>query len=314
MVLLALLVATTVAFALTEALKLERSPVTRPKLSHVFSPTCTCPRTTARLAFQLRTRETVDAWIVDSDGKRVRVLAEASRRDAGRVVFRWDGRDDDGAVLADGGYRLRLYLARGQRTIVIPKVVRVDTRPPEVELVSVAPRRLSPDGDGRADTAAVVYRSSERARPLVSVGGDLALAGPARAHGTATVVWDGTVAEKPLGPGLYPVTVQAEDAAGNVSEPSESIAVHIRYIELVPAFVEPRRGVLHVRVLTDARGYEWKLFRRGRAARPVAFGGPLKPGAAALRLPPSIHKGRYVLRVSANRHSDSARVIVPRSR
>jgi len=44
--LLALLAGTTTAFALTEALKLEKSPVSRPRFKSVFSPTCACPRET----------------------------------------------------------------------------------------------------------------------------------------------------------------------------------------------------------------------------------------------------------------------------
>ncbi|MGH3032275.1 MAG: hypothetical protein ACRDNE_16220, partial [Gaiellaceae bacterium] len=62
---LALLVATAAAFAVTEALKLEPSALSRPRLDRIFSPTCACPQSTARLAFRLREADTIDAVIVD---------------------------------------------------------------------------------------------------------------------------------------------------------------------------------------------------------------------------------------------------------
>lgn len=248
--------------------------------------------------------------MVDAHGTPVRTLAAASRRAPGKLRFRWDGRDDDGTVVPDGTYRLRLYLARGRRTIVVPKGIQVDTEAPTAELVSIAPRRISPDGDGRADSAAVVFRSSEPARPRVLVDGSFAFAGDTSAAGTGTVIWGGTVDGRQLRAGLYLVAVEAQDVAGNISEPTEGIAVHIRYIELgVPIIRAPRGGFLHVRVLTDAQRFDWTFFRRGHANRPLALG-TATPGAVVLRLPPRIRTGRYVLRVSANRHSDRAEVLV----
>ena len=74
MLVLALLVATTAAFALTEALKLERSPVTAPRFDKLFSPTCACETSTERLALRLREPSTIDAVIVDDVCETVRTL------------------------------------------------------------------------------------------------------------------------------------------------------------------------------------------------------------------------------------------------
>ena len=308
---LGLLVGTTAAFALTEALKLEHSPLARVRFAHFVAPTCGCRRATARLAFRLRRSDTLDAVMIDDDGDPVRTLVDDSRRDAGRIVLRWDGRDNEGNVVPDGAYQLRIHLADDHRTIVVPDRVHVDTEPPAVELVSLAPRRLSPDGDGERDAAAIVFHLSERARPLVLVDGSVALVGKRTGSGSAELVWPGTDDERPLPEGTYLVSLEARDAAGNISTATEAVPVRIRYIELAASTLRSRRGAfLRFRVLTDAGRFEWKLFRRGGLGRPLAFGGPSEPGRVVLALPPHIRTGRYVLRVSANGHHDDAVVIV----
>jgi hypothetical protein len=307
----ALLVATTAAFALTESLKLERSPIAAPRFDRVFSPVCDCPKRTARLVLRLRRADTIDAVIVDGDGEAVRTLASDSRRAPGRLVFRWNGRNDGGAVVPEGWYRLRVHLADERRTIVIPNRVRVDTTPPSVELVSLAPGRISPDGDGRSDAARIVFRSSEWSRPLVVVDGDIARRGWARAAGTSAVAWPGTKAGGPLPAGLYVLALQARDRAGNLSAPTGGAAVTIRYVELSEERLLARRaGVLHFRVLTDALSVRWRLVAGEGNSRRAVLKRTVRAGAVAARLPARIRPGRYVLRVAANGHSDEAAVIV----
>ena len=59
LIVLALLGATAAAFAVTERLKLERSPVTGTRVDRVFSPVCECARDVAVISIVLRRRETV---------------------------------------------------------------------------------------------------------------------------------------------------------------------------------------------------------------------------------------------------------------
>ena len=159
--------------------------------------------------------------IVDRDGEAVRTLTPTARHPRGRLVLRWSGRNDAGAVVPDGPYRLRLHFADERRTIVIPNRVRVDTTPPAVELISVAPRLLSPDGDGRNDAARVEFRSSERARPLVLVDGGGRARGGFRAAGQTALAWAGTKArERRFRPVSTSLHSQARDRAGNLSEPT----------------------------------------------------------------------------------------------
>jgi hypothetical protein len=311
---LALLVATTAAFAVTEALKLEPSALSRPRFDRIFSPTCACSQSTARLALRLREADTIDAVIVDAQGDLVRTLASDRRETAGRVVFRWDGEDDAGALVPDGPYRLRVRLADERRTIVIPNVVRVDTDPPRVELVEVSPRVLSPDGDGRGDRARIQLRLSERARPLVLVDGAPAALASERSPRRAALVWPGTTQGRPLPAGSYVITLQARDGAGNLSVPSDGAIVRIRYIELAGGALRARRGrVLRFRVLTDAQTFRWALLRRGDARRAL-LSGSASTTSVTLGLPRRIRAGRYVLRVTATGHADEARVVVRRPR
>ena len=169
---LALIGGTTAAFTLTEALKLERSPIGKVRFRAYFADV-DCAKSTARLSFRLREEDRLDAVVVDSDGEPVRAR-EQGRTLAWPGVYRWDGRTDAGTPAPDGAYRLRVHLDEQRRTIVVPNVFRLDTEAPSVELVSLAPRILSPDGDGRRDSATLEISLGETARPIVLVDGDRA--------------------------------------------------------------------------------------------------------------------------------------------
>ena len=163
---------TAAAFAVTERLKLVRSPIAAPEIDRVFSPVCDCERDRAAIAFRLREGDRVDLQIVDGDGDVVRTLAEsrseprrAPRGDLGRPRRRRN-------VVPEGAYRPRVHLARQRRTIVLPNPIEVDVTAPVAELVSVDPTVFSPDGDGRSDKVTVRYRMSEPANALLLVDGE----------------------------------------------------------------------------------------------------------------------------------------------
>jgi hypothetical protein len=307
---LALLAGTIAAFALTEALKLERSPLKRVKFEGTFSPTCACSKDTAHLAFRLRRADTLDALIVDAAGDPVRALLSRSPRVPGRVALRWDGRDDAGTIVPDGPYRLRLHFAHERRTIVVPDLVRVDTQAPVVQLVSVEPRTISPDGDGHADSVRIEFRSSERVRPVLVVDGAKSYDGRPRGPGRVSLFWAGTADGEPVPAGSHLVDLQARDQAGNRSEPTEEVPVRIRYVELASKTLRVARGGrLRFHVLADAARFQWRLYRAGHSGRPL-LGGRRATGSVAVHLPTKSHAGRYVLRVLVKDHADEAKVIV----
>ena len=207
MLVLALLAATTTAFALTEVLKLERTPIVRPRFNVAFSPGCACPHDTARLPIRLKKPETLDATIVDSDGDSVRTLLDGIRRPAGRLVLKWDGKDGTGAIVPDGTYKVRLSFEGSDRSILVPNPIRVDTEPPEADLVSVEPGAVKPK-----EAVEVVVDASERARLLLYSDGALVARGKLGDEGSITLVWRGA---SRLAPGRHLLRVDVQDRAGN---------------------------------------------------------------------------------------------------
>ena len=65
----ALLIATGLAFVVTERLKLTPSPILRTEVTKIFSPVCECETDVATIGFHLRERDTVDLYIIDGSGR-----------------------------------------------------------------------------------------------------------------------------------------------------------------------------------------------------------------------------------------------------
>jgi len=123
---LVLVVATAAAFVWTQVLKAQRPAVRPLGFDELVMPGCDCDRATATLPIRLGRAQAVDAAIVDADERPVRTLARDQLRGSGATSFLWSGRDDAGAVVPDGEYRLRLELSEPERSIVIPRPIRVE--------------------------------------------------------------------------------------------------------------------------------------------------------------------------------------------
>ena len=228
LIVLLLIAGTAVAFTVTEKLKLEHSPLTAPRFTRQFSPVCNCETDKARLEIRFRHAERVDAAVVDSGGSAVRTLARNERVRKGDHTFVWNGRDDAGAVVPDGVYRLRLGLGGDGRTIVVPTSIRVDTIPPTVALIRARPRVISPRAGGTPRQTKVVFRSSERGRPELLVDSERAVLGRNRGRGKASLNWNGSVGGEVVPAGTYGVVVRVRDLAGNISQPTRSARVKVR--------------------------------------------------------------------------------------
>jgi hypothetical protein len=296
----ALLLATGLAFAYTEQLKLTRSPVFGTRVDKVIGPTCACPTARARISFRLRERDRLTLAIVRS-GDVVRTLVSGRRVPKGRFTTFWNGKDDAGRVVEEGTYRPEVKLAGERRTIVLPNRIRVDTTPPVVRLVGAQPRVFSPDGDGRRDRVVVRYRADGPAR--VSLYADEVRVGRKRGQQTeGRIDWNGRMDGAPPVAGRYALDVRAVDVAGNESKPSRAVDVLIRFVALGRDRIETRPGArFSVLVLSDARRVEWRLGARRGTAR---------PGTLRLRAP--LQPGRFTLLVSANGFGARAAVFVRR--
>jgi hypothetical protein len=299
LIVLALLGATAAAFAVTERLKLEKSPITGTRVDKVFSPVCECARDIAEISFRLRGGQVVTVDMLNSKRRPIRTLVRNRRERAGRVTYIWDGRDDAGRVVPEGIYRPRVRLRRHGRTIVLPNPIRVDTTAPKITLTRVFPRVFSPDGDGNADRVTAEYGIDEPARAMMLVNGRRRVLSKFR-ETEGRLVWFGRIGGVPVRPGDYEIRLRAFDRAGNRSARTRAVSVRVRYVELVPDRVEAVAGRrFDIGVATDADVYRW-LFngRKGKFRKPVLV----------LRAPDE--PGTYVLYVIVGRWADRAEIVV----
>lgn len=291
----ALLGGTAAAFAVTERLKLERSPILGTQVDKVVSPTTDQP---AKISFRLRKGDRVTVAIVDSRGDVVRTLVADKRERRGSHTFRWDGRDDAGVPLPDATYKPRVHLAAAHRTILMPNPIAIDTKAPTIKVTGTNLRVFSPDGDYKHDYLRIGYRASEDVRPALYANGHLVVKRKVFAKSGA-FDWSGRADGLPRPPGLYRLQLQGIDRAGNEGELTRPFAVRIRYIELAKRIIRARAGGrIVVRVSTDTGRYGWRIGpRHGRVHTrrlSLAAGVP----------------GRYRLIVFTRGHKDSAVVVV----
>jgi hypothetical protein len=295
----ALLAATAAAFALTQGLKLQKSPIFGTRVQRVFSPVCNCRTDTARIAFKLRKADRIDVSIVDGS-EVVRTIERGRSYPKGPVVIEWDGRDDAGRILPEGEYKPRIRVRGEHQTITLPNPITIDVTPPVLQDVRVQPRVFSPDGDGRRDRVTVSYRLNEPGKGALVVNGKRQGLGTRFPRTQETIVWTGKVDGRPVPPGVYTLQLVAFDPAGNRTGRTPPIRVAVRYVALGRNRIPVAAGApFAVRVSSDAERVRWTLGGRSGFAR---------PGTLRLRAP--LQKGRFTLTVAANGHTARAAVFV----
>jgi FlgD Ig-like domain len=299
LIVLALLVATATAFAVTERLKLEKSPVTGTTVDKIFSPVCECSHDVAVISFRLRKAETVTVDVLDSRGDPIATLVRNQHEQKGRVSYTWDGETSAGLVAPEGVYRPRVRLRAHGRTIVLPNPIRVDTTPPVIRLVNMFPRVLSPGIRGRHDRLSATYQSNERARAMMLVDGERRVLSRFRAT-KGRLRWFGVVGGHPVRPGTYRVRLRAFDQAGNRSESTRAVAVRVEYIGFRQKRVVAVTGKrFSLRVATYARTYRWSFNRRR---------GTTRKRVLVLRAP--ARAGTFPLYVRVGGHAARAEIVV----
>ncbi|HVS85983.1 MAG TPA: FlgD immunoglobulin-like domain containing protein [Gaiellaceae bacterium] len=304
--LLGLLIATAAAFAITERLKLVRSPVFDAVVSKRLSPTCGCARGKAHIRLRLRHGDRVTLWILDSNDQVVRTLAGGVVLPQGPARWVWDGKDDIGDLLPDGVYRPEIHLARQRRTILFPDRISLDTHAAHVESVQVSRGIVSPDGDGVGDSIKIHYRLDSQAHLLVYLGSDIVIRSRSFLA-SGSVDWLGRDANhQPLPAGNYVLWLGSVDRAGNVTPSYERqpVVVTVRYISLSPTTLSEHPGQrFTVAVDTDAKKWWWKFAgRKGVSSGPtLALHAPTKPG-------------HYRIAVGERRYGARASVVVTAAR
>ena len=259
-----LVAATVAAFFTTQQLKGEFPLVIRfaTKPAH-FSPNGDSYRDTTEVGFDLSEPASVTFAVVDSEGSEVRRIVN-ERRLAGDAKhrFRWDGRDDDGNLVPDGTYRMRVVRRDESRVIDSAKEITVDRKPPPVTLLSADPSVVATGLPGETPSVRLRYRGPKNSAPVFRVfrtdDGKPHIVRRFRGGPNRVAVWDGQVSTgqertAPAPEGDYAFTVAVRDRAGN-----------------------------------QTRGAPPRASSRGRAAGHWSLGSPLHAARPALRR----HRGR----------------------
>lgn len=314
-----MVVATVAAFFLTQLLKSEPPLVIRfaTQPPH-FSPDGDGVRDATRIGFDLSEPASVTFMVVDAEGAEVRRLVE-DRPFAGDAKHRfgWDGRDDDGRLVPEGTYRMRVVRRDESRVIDSTKKITVDLEPPRVELVSAEPSVIATNLPGDPPDVRLRYRGPKNKAPVFRVfrTGDGAprLVRRFRGNRSRSGVWDGEIAAgpdstAPAPEGDYAFTVAVRDRAGNMTEaplpvPRASVAqpgtgVSVRDFTLRgPLSAVPAGGQAELEVGPIDRSFDFVLSRLGDP-EPVRRGGRLG-GRFRIHVPDGARTGVYLVRVRA---------------
>jgi flagellar hook assembly protein FlgD len=192
-----------------------------------------------RITFSVSRRATVRVTVLAS-GTGVRTLLPDSELPGGRVSLTWDGRTDSGSPAGDRAYRVRVAATSGVEQSVVFANVLVDRT---LGSLSVEPRRFSPNGDGRLESATAAFvlvrpaqvrvRMLKRGKAIRTV-----LSGQIAA-GAHTATWDGRTSAGRADDGRYTALVEATTSLG-----TRALA---RY--LVVDTTPPRARILSVRLV-----------------------------------------------------------------
>jgi hypothetical protein len=289
----------------------------------LFSPNGDGRRDRVRFSMLFKKAGRVTLQIVNADGDVVRTLLnDREVRDyqgLGHVI--WDGRDDDGRIVPDGRYKLRISLRDQGRTIVFPTSIVKDGTPPHPRVTAIGPQKaygpeLLPEPDGGP---AHIHFLQAQLRPRLLIF----RTGPGRERlvrtiglhqGDTKTDWDGTDdGGRRVSPGVYLAVPEWRDPAGNIGTSVPLGRDGLPVIKRTPPTPLPGRGGLMVRyvgarppttpvkardrltIAVDARlkRYSWDIRKLGdpqprtRSSQPktkpfVTFGAP--GGASGLYL------------------------------
>jgi hypothetical protein len=313
----ALVIATIGAFFLTQQLKGDFPLVIRfaTKPAH-FSPNGDGYRDSSQIGFDLSEPASVSFMVIDAEGTEVRRIV-SSRRLAGDAKHRfvWDGRDDDGQVVGDGIYRMRVVRRDESRVIDSVKEITVDTVPPRATLVSAEPSVIATGLPGETPEVRLRYRGPKNNAPVVRVfrtgEGAPRIVRRFRGGPNRGATWDGRVSAgpertEPAPEGDYAFTVAVRDKAGNVTEaplpePRASVArphtgVSVRDFALRGPLSAVTAGAFaHLEVGPVDRSFDFVLSRLGDP-KPLLKGGRVA-GRFRIHVPSKMRTGVYVVRV-----------------
>ena len=324
----AVMVAATLgAFGLAQQLKSDFPLVIRfaTKPAH-FSPNGDGYRDATQIGFDLSQAASVSFMVVNSEGTEVRRIVSDGRL-AGDAKHRWawDGRDDGGAVVPDGTYRMRVVRRDESRVIDSVKEIDVDTVPPRASLASAQPSVIATDLPGDTPSVRLSYRGPANRAPVMRVfrtgDGEPRIVRRFRGRPDRTATWDGRVSAgeertDPAPEGNYAFTVAVRDRAGNVTEaplptptagaarPGTGVTVS-NFILRGPLSAVTAGAVARFEVGPVDRDFDFAVSRLGDP-KPLLHGGRVA-GRFRIHIPSKMRTGVYIVRV----RSRSERAVWP---
>jgi flagellar hook assembly protein FlgD len=309
-----LVLATTAAFFLAQALKQEEPVVLRFAVDRkAISPDRDGVGDVVRAGFDLSERAEVSFAIIDGEGTEVRQLVDDRELEGDRSYrFAWNGRDDSGRKVPDGRYRMRVVRRREGRVLDSLTQISVDSVPPRVRLLAAEPGVIAPGRPGAQGSVRVSYRGPRNASPIFTVyrtDGDLRVVRRFRGDGSRSGVWDGsTRTEVNAPPGSYAFAVDVRDRAGNLTRapkpaaPTDEVAgagtgVAVRQLTLGGPLGALTPGEVAELEIAPEQRVRYSLTRLGDPT-PLRTGSR-RGGRLRVRIPASARTGVYVVRVSA---------------
>lgn len=307
-------IATGGAFFVTQRLKRSDPIVSRVFFQPWIGPECHCTKSHVTLRFDLPKAQSVTVSLVNRLGEVVKTFADDRFLSKGTHPFVWDGRGDDGLVVRDGSYRMRVGLREEGRSVTAPRVLHVDTRAPHPRIVAVTPPTLVPGSSGRRARARIRFAGPSNPRPVIRVwrtdlGKPIEVARFDGQRGRQTATWDGLVNGKPAPEGSYAFSVTVQDKAGNKGSvprrlpPSKRQAVprggvSVAYFTLTGPLVPVRPGAIaRFQVGPVPRPTRWRLAKYGRSG--TIRSGLSHGSAIAVRIPREADSDVYSLSAEA---------------
>jgi hypothetical protein len=260
-----LVAATFAAFFVAQRLKNAPSVVQRFQATYVFSPNRDGRYDRAHVTFRIKKADDVTVELVNRDGDPVKTLMDDRHLAAYTPIepsLSWDGTDDDGKVVPDGLYRVRITLRHLGRTVIPQRSILKDTKPPQPKVLSIGPEKaygpeLLPEPDGAPATihfglalyqAKIMIFRTAPGRPRLVRTANLDAKSQKRPDATVTSwSWDGTNdAGRRVSPGTYLVVLQWRDKAGNIGS---SVPLDRAGLPILTRGKLPGRGGITVRYL-----------------------------------------------------------------
>jgi hypothetical protein len=334
-----LVAATFAAFFVAQRLKNAPSVVQQFNATYVFSPNGDGRFDRAHVTFKVKKADDVTVEMIDKDGDPVKTLMDDRHLGAYAPIkpsLSWDGTGDDGKVVPDGRYRVRITLRHLGRSVIPQRSLLKDTTPPQPKVLSIGPEtaygpELLPEPGGKA--AEVHFLPAQRKAEVMvfrtAPGAPKPVRTVALKQGAEEWDWDGANdAGRRVSPGTYLVVLQWRDPAGNVGSsaplsrttglpvlPRDGTklpgrgGITVRYLGAqTPVTAVKARETVPIQVDARQARYSWTVRRLGSSAVRAHSNNPKTTPNVRFQAPGG-KSGLYVF--TAHTASRSTRVVFP---